>query len=105
MATTSLPSSIVENEYFLDYIAELDKRHSVPTRPTAVTDIRGLCKRGKKILKQMLGNYFTSYRRGYCKFCQSSSARVEYFCKFISVAVTDNGSSMILKTKVVITIK
>ena len=57
MATTSLPSSIVENEYFLDYIAELDKRHSVPTRPTAVTDIRSLCTRGKKILKQMLGNY------------------------------------------------
>ena len=58
LATSSVPTSIVENAEFLDYVNTLDPKHDVPKRQAETEDIAHLYERGKAIVKKMLGNSF-----------------------------------------------
>lgn len=56
LSTTSIPTSIVKHQSFLNYIGNLNPRHSVPDVNVAGDEISDLHKRGREILKGVLGN-------------------------------------------------
>lgn len=55
LATTSIPTSIVDNEEFPDFISTLDPRFELFGRTSMVNEIKSLHELGKKILKTRLG--------------------------------------------------
>ena len=56
LSTTSIHTSIVKNQSFLNYISEFDHRHSVPGINKASEEILELFQKGRDILKLILGN-------------------------------------------------
>lgn len=55
LATTSIPTSIVENSDFKEWVDLLDNRHKLPCIKTANEDMEHLCESGIAIIKEMIG--------------------------------------------------